>query len=375
MPIPLKKFLVRFCVCVTILVALLIFGEGLCYLDQKYTAAVEIPPPPSIYQGQPWTESYWREWKETINRLQYESYVIWRRAPFRGQTINVDNAGIRKTYYSSCDPENYTIWIFGNSSLWGTGVPDWFTIPSLLAKKYEDAGRKVCVKNFGEKGWVSTQELIELMLSLKQAAQKPDLVIFYDGVTDSYLPYQSNVPDAHFNFLQTKNEFESLGDNGASLEYLKRTNTYRTLMELRSMLVGTGVGIDGAHLTPQQLNAMAEITYDNYLKNMRLADLLAQSYGFHCAFFWQPTLLAGQKPLTRDEIRLRQSELSDHPSGDAVVQMTYNLFGNYRKEDFFDLANIFDKNTDALFLDFSHTGPAGNQIIADKMYSVLWHGN
>jgi hypothetical protein len=254
-------------------------------------------------------------------------------------------------------------------------VPDWFTIPSLLAKKYEDAGRKVCVKNFGEKGWVSTQELIELMLSLKQAVQKPDLVIFYDGVTDSYLPYQSNVPDAHFNFLQTKNEFESLGDNGASLEYLKRTNTYRTLMELRSMLVGTGVGIDRAHLTPQQLNAMAEITYDNYLKNMRLADLLAQSYGFQCAFFWQPTLLAGQKPLTRDEIRLRQSELSDHPSGDAVVQTTYNLFENYRKEDFFDLANIFDKNTDALFLDFSHTGPAGNQIIADKMYSVLWHGN
>lgn len=375
MPIPLKKFLVRFCVCVTILVALVVFGEGICYLDQKYTAAVEITPPPSIYQGQSWTESYWREWKETINRLQYESYVIWRRAPFTGQTINVDNSGVRKTYYSSCDAENYTIWIFGNSSLWGTGVPDWFTIPSLLAKKYEDAGRKACVKNFGEKGWVSTQELIELMLSLKQAAQKPDLVIFYDGVTDSYLPYQSNVPDAHFNFLQTKNEFESLGNNGASLEYLKRTNTYRTLMELRSMLVGTGTSIDRAHLTAQQLNSMADITYDNYLKNIRLADLLAQSYGFRCAFFWQPTLLAGHKPLTPDEIRLRQSELSDHPGGDSVVQTTYNLFENYRKEDFFDLANIFDKNTDALFVDFSHTGPAGNQIIADKMFSDLSHGN
>src|SRR5579862_55782 len=242
MPVPLKKFLVRFCVCVTILVALLIFGEGMCYLDQKYTAVSELAPPPSLYQGQSWTDSYRREWQATINRLQYESYVIWRRAPFSGRTINVDNSGIRKTYYSSCGSENYTIWIFGNSSLWGTGVPDWLTIPSLLAKKYEDAGRKVCVKNFGEKGWVSTQELIELMLSLKQTAKKPDFVIFYDGVTDSYLPYQSNVPDAHFNFLLTKNEFESLGNNGASLEYLKRTNTYRTLMELRSMLVGNGTG-------------------------------------------------------------------------------------------------------------------------------------
>ena len=375
MPIPLKTFLVRFCVCVTILVALLIFGEGICYLDQKYTAAVEIPPPPSIYQGQPWTESYWREWKETINRLQYESYVVWRRAPFSGQTINVDDAGIRKTYYSSCDAANYTVWMFGNSSLWGTGVPDWDTIPSLLAKRYQDAGHKVCVKNFGEKGWVSTQELIELMLSLKQAAKKPDFVIFYDGVTDSYLPYQSNIPDAHFNFLQTKNEFESLGINGASLEYLKRTNTYRTLMELRSMLVGTGASIDRGHLTPQQLNVMAEITYDNYLKNIWLAELLAQSYGFHCAFFWQPSLLAGHKPLTPDEIRLRRAELSDHPGGDVVARATYNLFENYRSEDFFDLANIFDKNIDALFIDFSHTGLAGNQIIADKMFAVLTHGN
>jgi hypothetical protein len=375
MPIPLKTFLVRFCVCVTILVALLIFGEAICYLDLKYSAAVESSPPPSVYQGQPWTESYWREWKDTINRLQYESYVIWRRSAFSGQTINVDNAGIRKTYYSSCDPQNYTIWIFGNSSLWGTGVPDWDTIPSLLAKKYEDAGRKVCVINFGEKGWVSTQELIELMLSLKQATRKPDFVIFYDGVTDSYLPYQSNVPDAHFNFLQTKNEFESLGNNGASLEYLKRTNTYRTLMELRSMLVGSGTGIDRGHLTPQQLSAMAKITYDNYLKNVRLVELLAQSYGFRCGFFWQPTLLASHKPLTPDEVRLRQAELGDHPGGDAVFQATYNLFENYRNEDFIYLANIFDKDSDALFVDFSHTGPAGNQIIADKMFSVLLHGD
>jgi hypothetical protein len=141
------------------------------------------------------------------------------------------------------------------------------------------------------------------------------------------------------------------------------------------MLVGNGTGIDRAHLTPEQLNSMAKITYDNYLKNKRLVDLLAQSYGFHRAFFWQPTLLAGHKPLTADEIRLRQAELSDHPGGDAVFHATYSLFENYQSEDFFDLANIFDNYTDTIFVDFSHTGPAGNQMIADRMFSVLSHGN
>jgi hypothetical protein len=375
MPGPLKTFLVRFCVCVTILVALLIFGEAICYLDLKYTAGVEIPHPSSIYQGQSWASVYWRELKEMTDRLQYQSYVIWRRAPFAGQTINVDAGGIRKTYYSSCDASSYNIWIFGNSSLWGTGVPDWDTIPSLLAKRYQDAGHKVCVKNFGEKAWVSTQELIQLTLALKQAAQKPDLVIFYDGVTDSYLPYQSNVTDAHFNFAQTKEEFQSLGNHGASLEYLKRTNTYRTLMELRSTLVEGGANIGRAHFTAEELNSMAEITYNNYLKNIRLVDLLAQGFGFRCAFFWQPTLLAGHKPLTADEIRLRKAELSNHPGGDAVFQATYNLFEHYQNEDFFDLANIFDKDPDERFLDFSHIGPVGNQIVADKMFAVLPHGN
>lgn len=372
---PLQAFALRFCICVTILVALLVFGEMISYLDLKYTAAVEIPPPPSIYEGQPWTSRYWQEWKETINSLQYQSYVIWRRAPFAGQTINVDAGGIRKTFNSSCHVGDYTIWIFGNSSLWGTGVPDWDTIPSLLAKKYADAGRKVCVKNFGEKGWVSTQELIQLMLWLKQAPTSPELVIFYDGVTDSYLPYQSTTSDAHFNFLQTKREFESLGNNGASLEYLKRTNTYRALMELRSMLVGGASGQDRARLTSEELNSMAETTYGNYLKNIRLAGLLANEYGFRCVFFWQPTLFAGHKPLTSDETRLRKSELKDHPGSDAVVQATYDLFENYRNADFFDLANVFDKDPDARFIDFSHLGPAGNQIIADKMYAVLAHGS
>jgi hypothetical protein len=371
---PLKAFALKFCVCVTILVGLFIFGEGVSYLDLKYTAAVEIPPPPSIYEGQPWASRYWDEWKKTINSLQYQSYVIWRRAPFAGETINVDAGGIRQTSYSSCGAGDYTIWMFGNSSLWGTGVPDWDTIPSLLAKKYADAGHKVCVKNFGEKAWVSTQELIQLMLSLKQAPKSPDLVIFYDGVTDSYLPYQSSVPDAHFNFLQTKREFESLGNNGASLEYLKRTDTYRTLMELRSMLVGSSTGHDRAHLTSEELNSMAAATYGNYVKNMRLANLLAKEYGFHCVFFWQPTLLDGQKPLTADEIRLRQSELNDHPGSDAVVRSTYNLFETYQGANFFDLANIFDKDPEARFIDFSHLGPAGNQIVADKMFAVLPHG-
>ncbi len=367
-----RRFAVKLCVCVAILTALFIVGEGLSYLGMKHSAAVEVPTAPaSIYQGQAWADTYQREWATRPPDLQYKPYVIWRKAPFAGQTVTIDADGVRKTYYSSCDDTAFTIWMFGDSALWGTGVPDWETIPSLLAKRFSDSGRKICVVNFGETAWASTQEVIELMLSLKQAGKKPNAVIFYNGIIDTYIPYQTDVPDAHFNFARTKQAFESQRNNAAGFEYLRQTNTYHALMELRSILSGLGATRDNGRLSPERVNAMARATYSNYVKNMQLADLLAQGYGFHCLFFWQPTLLAGNKPATSDEIRLREREENEHPGIDRVFSATYSLFSGYRAENFFDLADIFDQQREALFIDFSHLGPAGNQMIADRMFAVL----
>ena len=44
------------------------------------------------------------------------------------------------------------------------------------------------VTNFGETGYVSTQNLIALMLELR-AGRRPDVVVFYDGVNDTYSAY------------------------------------------------------------------------------------------------------------------------------------------------------------------------------------------
>jgi lysophospholipase L1-like esterase len=367
-----RGFAVKVCICVAILDALFILGEGLSYLGMKHSAAVEIPnPPASIYQGQTWAETYQREWATRPPDLQYKPYVIWRKAPFAGQTVTIDANGVRRTYYSSCGDGEYTIWMFGDSALWGTGVPDWDTIPSLLAKRFLDSGRKVCVINFGETAWASTQEVIQLMLSLRQAGKKPDMVIFYNGIIDTYIPYQTDVPDAHFNFARTKQAFESQRNNAASFEYLRQTNTYHALMELRSILSDLGATRDPERLSPVRINSMAQATYSNYVKNVKLADLLAQGDGFHCLFFWQPTLLAGNKPATPDEDRLREREENEHPGIRPVFSTTYSLLSGYKAENFFDLADIFDQNREALFIDFSHLGPAGNQMIADRMFGIL----
>ena len=135
----------------------------------------------SVYQGRPWAEQFWREENIAFNREKYWPFVVWM-APFTGSTIVINGDGVRRTFHSHCgDPTAYTIWMFGGSTMLGQGVPDWFTIPSLVAELYEKAGRPACVVNEGELGWANTQEVIELMLKLKRAKRKPNLVIFYDA--------------------------------------------------------------------------------------------------------------------------------------------------------------------------------------------------
>jgi len=183
----------------------------------------------AAYPGMAWADTLAKEWAPS-NHYSYEAYVGWERKPYQGQVINIDEPGVRRSAHSHCDQPGYTIWTFGGSTIWGYGSPDWLTIPSQLAEKYESAGRNVCIKNFGEKAWVSTQEMIKLILELKRSERKPNLVIFYDGPADVWESYQSGRGGVHQNFEDTKRLFEGHAAAVAgSFQYLLDSNAGRLL--------------------------------------------------------------------------------------------------------------------------------------------------
>ena len=88
----------------------------------------------SVYKSYSWAPTYWREEVAAFN-VSYEPYVLWKRAPYRGETVTIDEEGLRLTAHSQCTAQNYTVWLLGGSTMWGAGAPDWLTIPSLLAEK------------------------------------------------------------------------------------------------------------------------------------------------------------------------------------------------------------------------------------------------
>ena len=152
------------------------------------------PPEESspAYAGFQWAPAFWQEQAlriKTKARTTYVPFRIWGNSEWHGKFVNTDagEMGIwrRTVHPTACDHPKSTVWVFGGSAIFGTGVPDDATIPSYLAGKLEaQPGACVTVMNFGVEGYVSTQELIVLTEQLK-AGGRPDMVIFYDGFNDA----------------------------------------------------------------------------------------------------------------------------------------------------------------------------------------------
>jgi hypothetical protein len=275
---------------------------------------------------------------------------------------------VRRTVPSDCaDEKAYTIWMFGGSTMWGAGVPDWLTIPSLLAKQFEANGRKVCVRNFGEKAWVNTQEMIKLVLEIKQAAHHPDLVVFYDGPADVYETYQSGQAGLHQNFADIRQTLERRSSSGG-FGYLRETNTAKLFSQQRS---AAGISRRTSNSDPQ---ALARETVKCYLENVRVIQGLATSYNFHTAFFWEPTLSTGNKPLTTEEKLAASSASKQSPGLAELNRITYAMLQHQAQPPIFPIADALDSASDTIYFDEAHVSAEGNRLIAARMYADIQTG-
>jgi lysophospholipase L1-like esterase len=365
-----KSVVARICVAVTLAVCLLLAGEIWSYfrLHPRSSTAAESHTQ-SIYQGQTWAPQFWKEKPVASANLEYRPYTVWRRPAFHGQTINIDENGYRQTDFTNCTGNEFTIWMFGNSALWGASAPDWATIPSYLAEAYKNAGNPICVRNFAEMGWVSTQSLVQLVLALKHEARKPDLVIFYDGVSDTFLPSESNTPDAHMSFESIKKGMEGqMAERNTPFNYLKRSYTYRYLELLSAQLSRPWHAPKGAAM---DYEAEALTTKSNYLANIHLVEGLGRTFGFRSLFVWQPTLLSGRKPLTQEEEQERRAQEKKLAGSERLCQTTYRAFDDIRDPDFVNFADLLRDHRETLFADYSHLGPQGNQLVAEKIYQEI----
>jgi lysophospholipase L1-like esterase len=324
----------------------------------------------SPYRGKSWGQQYWAE-DFAAGRVSYQSYVGWKQLPYSGETITVGPDMNRATLNSDCRKDAYTVWMFGGSTMWGTGSPDWGTIPSQLAALLGQAGVPACVVNYGQTGWRNTQEVIELMLELKRVQAKPDLVIFYDGFNDGYSLYQSGKVDVHMNYDQVREQIERPSQRkffGRLLDFLLTTHTGRLITGARP----TRTFLDGGLVPPHTDEALAKNDLEiAYFRNFNFVSALAEQYGFQYAFFWQPMLFAGHKRLTEEEATLRRFYSSRLEGTDVQYRLMADRLRSGAPPHFRDISDVFDDVRDTIYIDFVHVDPDGNRLIAQRMYSEL----
>jgi hypothetical protein len=216
----------------------------------------------------------------------YEPYVQFRERPYRGEFVNVDNAGFRYSKNQGAwppDPRTRTVFLFGGSTVFNYGVADDDTIASFLQEELDAAdGRDVRIYNFGRGSYYSTQERI-LFEKLLLAGHRPDVAIFVDGLNDFY----SNADEPYFNdwFQKLFNDRSVARPAPVPLE---RLPLYQAARWVKRSLQGLDQPPLDADQERFQDPELLDRVINRYRDNRRMIEAIAALHGVRTAFIWQP---------------------------------------------------------------------------------------
>jgi hypothetical protein len=330
---------------VALLGSILVIGAIVQDVDGQISLKTEKRSRLEVYKDTPWAARHFQEFRSL--KSSYEDFIGWRRQPFSGETITIDEEGYRFTPWPAGKPSEQVIHVYGGSTVWGTGADDASTIPARLS---EITGKRAF--NFGESGYVAHQSLNLLMKNFA-LGQKPEFVIFYDGVNDVSLKCRSEI-----SFFGTAQE--------------QRLKTLTTESRVLRLIV-TGLGLSSftsvtspydCDTNPQKANHIADMLVLDWLAAKQLSEV----QGARFIGILQPVSYLGRPNagyLVQDEQLKKQFEI------------VYPLFRRKLAErniSYTDLSAIFDDGPQ-VYIDFCHVTPEGNSIVASRISQIMGQFN
>ncbi len=267
----------------------------------------------------------------------------------------------RGTINKCGDDSAIRIFTFGGSTMWGLSVSDEDTIASNISKILCEKGFNVEVSNYGQLGYVSTQETLYLIKLLRD--NNPDIVVFYDGVNDPLPqlipgglhldPTRSLIEEYMNKEPQMRNVFSSMF-NIYFEEHYDLIKNYMT--EDRSIKRGS--------------DEFYQEIIDVYFHNLKIVSSLEDEFDFKSFYYWQPSL-ATKKNLSKAEEKIIEKPnlrglLKAYKKVNQKIEKRDSDFDNFN-----NLVDIFDDVEEQIYIDDSHKKPVGNKIIADRIASDI----
>lgn len=309
-----------------------------------------------VYEDYPWALQYGLDQNNhyTGSQKMVRPYTLWKRGPFSSTYVNIDSAGLRVTPKRP-DADAKQVFVFGGSTVWGTGSPDSLTIPAQLQHLL---GTGYDVHNYGEAAFVHAQGQLLLLDELSRG-NVPHMAVFLDGANDTYTGvYSPGVP------RHPHQRGHALAERIKGLPGLSH---YATLVEWAANREKGGIRESSAYdaqCRPHIPSRAAE-TVDTYLRMTRQTTAIGNALGFGTLFFWQPALLAGTRELQPYEARL----MADYSPVMAEAFATTCTVAEQRigasdYDNVHFIGHAFDTVQRPIYIDWCHTGPQGNAIIA-----------
>ena len=321
---------------------------------------------------------------------KFYPYYAFKEKEFKSKTININHLGIRQTIGNCQNKKSVKINIYGGSTVLGVGVADDQTIPSHLAKilnqtlKKKNADEiKKCylVKNEGGGFWVSSQDFIRFQNSINKIDNEIDYAIFYQGINDIIAVKKGGKPgdmDPLYSYY-----LSFLNNNKLSVAkfLVNNSNTFSAISNLLFKIKKKSdkqnvVIINKIRNNSYISSAISEIYINNILNN----SLICNRKQIKCIFILQPYPLLTKKKLSKNEKKIFNSSKSEnsltmHDSNIKLSEKVYEKIINDKRvlklNNFYDFTEIFDLDTQELFVDTAHLLDLGNKIAANKIFNII----
>ena len=202
----------------------------------------------------------------------------------------------------------------------------------------------------------------------------PDVVIFYDGVNDTFstfqnrgaagLPMNESNREREFNLLRPQHITRLYKE--ALLVTFKNSSTYDVLRSVVRRTTGRDLLSFKQDVSryppPDQIGSeVARV----YAWNITLVKNIGELHGFKTLFYWQPVVFTKDE-LTAYERQLLEEAKDVGPYYVAAIRASKRQLSPH-VDVFHDISDVFSGDSKPYFVDTVHITGAGNQKIARRM--------
>ena len=318
-----------------------------------------------LYDDFEWVDKHFFELSQLS--MTYYDYITWRRDDYTGETVNIVN-GIRLS--SNPDKINKNapkVFFFGGSTIWGTGVNDENTIPSIYSKMTTNN-----VFNFGETAYLSRQSLAYLnniIINNSLSDMSNIKIFFYDGVNDV--------------LNKCRSENDGLGsDQEKSIQEKTKKKTQlfsfnKTFAQLQNfinkilqkfIISNTAVKVSNNLYNCSSDKKKALKVAKSLVDTWEVVSDLVENRGGKFTAILQPVAFYGNPSVNYLELTngINKSLAEQYK---AVYPLIIQL-ASERNFNFIDLTDAYD-DCENCYIDFCHVSPQGHKILVSKLIKSI----